>query len=97
MRGGDDAAAEDLAQEDQRVAIVLCDVEDRTSAEAAQIVGVPEGTIRTRLFHGRSKLREARALRESTDGTTDSAARTRQLVLARAAARTRRDRRIATP
>jgi len=27
---------------EQRVAIVLCDVEDRTSAEAAQIVGVPE-------------------------------------------------------
>ncbi len=44
---------------EQRVAIVLCDIEERTSAEAAQIVGVPEGTIRTRVFHGKRKLREA--------------------------------------
>ncbi|HEY8073790.1 MAG TPA: RNA polymerase sigma factor [Labilithrix sp.] len=44
---------------DQRVAIVLCDVEERTSAEAAAIVGVPEATIRTRIFHGKKKLRDA--------------------------------------
>lgn len=44
---------------EQRVAVVLCEVEERTSAEAAQIVGVPEGTIRTRAFHARRKLREA--------------------------------------
>lgn len=42
---------------DQRVAFVLCDVEERTSAQAARIVGVPEGTVRTRLFHARKKLR----------------------------------------
>lgn len=42
---------------DQRVAIVLCDVEERSSAQVARIVGVPEGTVRTRLFHGRKKLR----------------------------------------
>jgi RNA polymerase sigma-70 factor (ECF subfamily) len=46
---------------DQRVAVVLCEIEERTSAEAAQIVGVPEGTIRTRAFHGKRKLREALA------------------------------------
>jgi RNA polymerase sigma-70 factor (ECF subfamily) len=44
---------------EQRVAIVLCEVEERTSAEAARIVGVPEATIRTRIFHGKRKLREA--------------------------------------
>jgi RNA polymerase sigma-70 factor (ECF subfamily) len=44
---------------EQRVAIVLCEVEERSSAEAALIVGVPEGTIRTRVFHGKRKLREA--------------------------------------
>jgi len=44
---------------DQRVAIVLCEVEGRSSVEAAQIVGVPEGTIRTRVFHAKRKLREA--------------------------------------
>jgi RNA polymerase sigma-70 factor, ECF subfamily len=43
---------------DQRVAFVLCEVEDRTSREAAEIVGVPEGTIRTRVFHAKKKLRD---------------------------------------
>ena len=42
---------------DQRVAFVLCDVEERTSAEAAQMAGAPEATMRTRLFHARRKLR----------------------------------------
>jgi RNA polymerase sigma-70 factor (ECF subfamily) len=42
---------------DQRVAFVLCDVEERSSAQAARIVGAPEGTVRTRLFHARKKLR----------------------------------------
>lgn len=44
---------------DQRVAFVLCDVEERTSVEAASIVGAPEATLRTRLFHARRKLRVA--------------------------------------
>lgn len=43
---------------DQRAAFVLLELEDRSSAEAAEIVGVPEGTIRTRLFHAKRKLRE---------------------------------------
>ena len=42
---------------DQRVAFVLCDVEQRTSVEAAAILGIPEGTVRTRLFHARRRLR----------------------------------------
>ncbi|RYZ03156.1 MAG: RNA polymerase sigma factor [Myxococcales bacterium] len=44
---------------DQRVAFVLCEVEDRTSREVADITGVPEGTVRTRLHHAKKKLREA--------------------------------------
>lgn len=43
---------------DQRVAFVLCEVEERPSPEVANIVGVPEATVRTRLFHARRKLRE---------------------------------------
>jgi RNA polymerase sigma-70 factor (ECF subfamily) len=43
---------------DQRVAIILCEVEGRSSAEAAEIVGTPEATIRTRVFHAKRKLRE---------------------------------------
>jgi RNA polymerase sigma-70 factor (ECF subfamily) len=49
---------------DQRVAVVLCVVEERTSGEAAEIVGVPEATIRTRVFHARRKMREMLAANE---------------------------------
>lgn len=51
------AALDDLPI-DQRVAIVLCEVEERTAAEAAQIAGAPEATMRTRVFHAKRKLRE---------------------------------------
>ena len=42
---------------DQRIAFVLCEVEERSSTEVATIVGAPEGTVRTRLFHAKKKLR----------------------------------------
>lgn len=44
---------------DQRVAVVLCVIEERTSAEAAEIAGVAEATMRTRVFHARNKMRAA--------------------------------------
>lgn len=44
---------------EQRVVIVLCAVEERTAAEVASIVGAPENTMRTRLFHAKRKLRES--------------------------------------
>jgi RNA polymerase sigma-70 factor (ECF subfamily) len=47
----------DELPDDQRVAFVLCEVEERTSTEVALILRVPEGTVRTRLFHARRKLR----------------------------------------
>jgi RNA polymerase sigma-70 factor (ECF subfamily) len=43
---------------EHRAVVVLCDVEERTSAEAALVVGAPEATVRTRLFHARRNLRE---------------------------------------
>lgn len=43
---------------EQRVAVVLCVIEERTSVEAAEIAAVPEATMRTRLFHARRKLRD---------------------------------------
>jgi RNA polymerase sigma-70 factor (ECF subfamily) len=52
------AALDDLPI-DQRVVFVLCEAEQRTSVEVAAIVGAPEGTVRTRLFHAKRKLREA--------------------------------------
>lgn len=42
---------------EQRSVFVLCEVEERNSREVAEILGVPEGTVRTRLFHARQKLR----------------------------------------
>ena len=50
------AALDELPFE-QRVAIVLCEVEERPSHEAAFIAGVPEGTLRSRLRLAREKLR----------------------------------------
>lgn len=43
---------------DQRAAFVLCEVEERSSQEVAAIVGAPEGTVRTRVYHAKKKLRE---------------------------------------
>lgn len=50
-------AALDELPIDQRIVFVLCEAEQRTSVEVAGIVGVPEGTVRTRLFHAKRKLR----------------------------------------
>lgn len=42
---------------EQRLAFVLCDVEERTSQEAAQILGIPASTLRSRLSVARQTLR----------------------------------------
>ena len=42
---------------DQRVAFVLCEVEERTSAEAATLAGTRDDTIRARLMTAKTKLR----------------------------------------
>ena len=47
----------DRLPRDQCAAFVLCEIEQRTAGEAAEIVGAPEATMRTRLFHARKKLR----------------------------------------
>jgi RNA polymerase sigma-70 factor, ECF subfamily len=49
-----------LAQipEEYRLAVELCDVEGLSYEEAAAMLGVPIGTIRSRLFRGRNQLRE---------------------------------------
>lgn len=43
---------------DQRIAFVLCVVEERTSAEAAAMIGVGEGTVRTRVHRAKTRLKE---------------------------------------
>ncbi len=52
------AAALDQLPLPQRVAFILCEVEEMTAGAAARIAGTPEATIRTRLFHARRRLRE---------------------------------------
>jgi RNA polymerase sigma-70 factor (ECF subfamily) len=47
----------DMLPEVQRVAFVLCEVEELSAREAAEIMGVPEATARTRVFHAKQKLR----------------------------------------
>lgn len=42
----------------QRIAFVLCEVEEMTAVEAAVVMDVPPATVRTRLFHAKQKLRE---------------------------------------
>ena len=43
--------------EDQRAVLLLIGVEDFTYAEAAGILGVPIGTVMSRLSRGRERLR----------------------------------------
>jgi RNA polymerase sigma-70 factor (ECF subfamily) len=42
----------------QRVAFILCEVEEHTSQEVAEILGEQAGTIRARVFHAKRKLRQ---------------------------------------
>jgi RNA polymerase sigma-70 factor (ECF subfamily) len=44
--------------ERRRLAVVLFDVEGYAHAEIAAILGIPEGTVRSEVFHGRRRLRE---------------------------------------
>lgn len=47
----------DALPHDQRIAFVLCEIDELTSGAAAAIIGCPEETVRTRLYHARRKLR----------------------------------------
>ncbi len=49
-------------QEPFRSAVILVDVEDQSYDAAAEILGVPIGTVRSRLFRGRRQLQERLAL-----------------------------------
>lgn len=50
-------AALDRLPLDQRVAFVLCELEERSSADAARIAGTSEGNVRVRLYNARRTLR----------------------------------------
>ncbi|MEX1137783.1 MAG: sigma-70 family RNA polymerase sigma factor [Bacteroidota bacterium] len=48
----------DCLQADFRVAVVLCDVEGLTYVEISDILGIPLGTVRSRIARGRSLLQK---------------------------------------
>ena len=48
----------DRLQEPFRSAVILVDVEDQSYEAAAEILGVPIGTVRSRLFRGRRLLQQ---------------------------------------
>jgi RNA polymerase sigma-70 factor (ECF subfamily) len=45
--------------ERQRIAITLFDLEGYPHAEIAEVLGIPEGTVRSDVFHARRTLRDA--------------------------------------
>ena len=65
-----DRALADLP-DDQRSAIVLVDVEGRPVAEAAEILGIPEGTVKSRCSRGRARLAIALAGLRNPDAPAD--------------------------
>lgn len=63
-------SALDRLPEQQRLAVVLFDVEGYTHREIARILDIPEGTVRSHVFHARRALRKALAgWRESREDT----------------------------
>lgn len=48
----------DTLPDDYRAAVVLSDVHELRYGEIAEVMGVPEGTVKSRLFRGRRMLQE---------------------------------------
>ena len=48
----------DRIPDEYRLAVTLCDMEELSYEEAAEALGIPLGTVRSRLFRGRHMLRE---------------------------------------
>jgi RNA polymerase sigma-70 factor, ECF subfamily len=58
--------------EDLRQPLVLSAIEEMTSREVAAALGIPEGTVRTRVMRARTELRKRfAAIRARTKATTD--------------------------
>lgn len=60
-----DAALTGLSER-QRVALVLFEVEGYAAAEIGELLGIPEGTVRSDVFHARRKLRAILGEREGS-------------------------------
>lgn len=62
---------------EQRIAFVLCEVEERTSTEVGAMLGEKDTTIRARVFHAKKKLREELAAAFAPAVVADAEATTR--------------------
>ncbi len=65
---GDVGAALDLLNPEQRVAVVLCDIEGLAYEEIAEVLDIKLGTVRSRIARGRSQLRQTLAHRAPVEG-----------------------------
>jgi RNA polymerase sigma-70 factor, ECF subfamily len=54
-------------EEEYRTAVVLYDVLGCSYAEIAELTGVPEGTVKSRIFRGRTRLAEILGTKERLD------------------------------
>jgi RNA polymerase sigma-70 factor, ECF subfamily len=52
-------AAIDALPEEFRVAVVLSDLEGLSYQEVSDVMGIPVGTVKSRLFRGRKRLQQA--------------------------------------
>jgi RNA polymerase sigma-70 factor (ECF subfamily) len=48
----------DALPEKMRLVIILANIEEHETPEIASMLGVPEGTVKSRLFHARQRLKE---------------------------------------
>ncbi len=64
----DVAAALQALKPEQRVAVVLCDIEGLTYEEIAEVLDIKVGTVRSRIARGRAQLRGALAHRAPAEG-----------------------------
>lgn len=68
MLDGDVAAALALLSPEQRVAVVLCDIEGLSYEEIAEVLDLKLGTVRSRIARARARLRSSLAHRAPVRG-----------------------------
>jgi len=73
LRAAIEASARELP-DDQCAALVLAELHGLSLAEVAAVLGVPEGTAKTRVFRAREKMKESLRAWKSTAGNDGSPA-----------------------
>jgi RNA polymerase sigma-70 factor, ECF subfamily len=58
----------DMLDPDHRVVVVMFEIEDQSCADIAELIGVPVGTVHSRLHTARRKLAQAAELRRRREG-----------------------------